>query len=162
MLKQLTKCSLRKSLTWHTKPETKCLRQKTLSLHYSLLSSVPCLITVSTTASFQKPKGSNACDKTSVRGSNANLRPVATRSIAEGMITPGQCFAPGEAGAEQRVKNHVLCNHKVSARGGWEEAPTPAAIKTLEKPLHCCPFHPAPDLSLTFCRRQTSLKIRPF
>lgn len=65
----------------------------------SFLPAVPGMITVSPTTSFWKPKGSNACDKTSIRGSNANLRHPATESTEERMVTPALCFAPGEAAA---------------------------------------------------------------
>lgn len=153
---RVTKHRLRESLARHPKSEMKCLGQKNLSPCSS------CMITVSTTANFYKPTGINAYGRTyihlpvqnSFKGRTANLRLLNAQQRQR--APQGLGSAP-----EKLVQCKGWRKHHMSTRRGREEAPTPAVIKTLEKPLRCCPFHRAPDLSPTFCRRQTALKIRP-
>lgn len=150
----VTKHRLRESLAWRTNSEMKNGTEKSLSLQfmhdYSFHRS--CMITVN----FCKPVGSTACGRTSPKGRTANLSLLEAQ---QGQWAPQAGLCPQKLLQSKGWRKP--CNHKMSTRGGREETPTPAVIKTLEKPLCCCPFHRAPALSPTFCRRQTALKIRP-
>lgn len=146
-----TKHGFWESLARHTKSEMKCLGQKISFPAAPVWLQFPLLLT---SASRQEAM---LMAEPVLR---AELQISGYWKLSRGNERPKFSALPKEAGAEQRLKE-TICSHKMSTRGGREEAPTPALIKTLEKPLCCCPFHRGPDLSPTFCRRQTALKTRP-
>lgn len=142
----VTKHRLWESLARHTKSEMKCLGQKNLSPCSSCMITVPLLLT---SGNLQEAM---LVAEPALRA-ELQISGYWKHSRGNGHLKWSWCRAKAEGNTLQPQDEH---------KGRQRGSTTPAVIKTLEKPLRCCcPFHRAPDLSPTFCRRQTALKIRP-